>query len=419
MPITFRALILSVLFAPALFAADWPQWRGPNRDGHVPDGVPVPTSLPDSPKILWRQKAGFAVASPVVGGGKTVYLDNTADKEVVHAVDAATGAPAWSIELDDVHKDSQTAPGPRCTPLIDADRVYAQSGRGHLKCLSLAEGKLIWQTDYVKEFGATFIGEKGEAQGAIRHGYTATPLIDGDHLICETGGPGAGITCFEKQTGKVVWKSQDDVPAYAAPIIATVAGKRQMICYTVNGVLGLDPIDGKPLWRDAVKTKFARHAATPVVVGTDMIVVSSHEVGLMGIRISADGDSLKAERAWTNKPIAINFASPVAVGDYVYGVGPQKNIICVEAKTGKLAWSKDGYFTSPAGKAYAGIIVVGPNLLILTDGGQLVMLAADPKAAREVAKARVAGANWCNPAYADGRLYLRDDKEVLCVELMR
>jgi outer membrane protein assembly factor BamB len=411
-----RTFFICALLAPTALATDWGQWRGPNRDGHVPEDIPVPANL-DAVKTLWHVPAGNGLASPVVAGGKCVYVDNVNSKETVHAVDAASGDSIWSVELDEVHKDSQSTPGPRCTPMIDGDRVYAQSGRGHLKVLNLANGNLIWQTDYVKDLGAVFIGEKGSAEGATRHGYTASPIVDGDHLIAETGGSNAAVTCFEKRTGQILWKSQQGIPGYAAPILATVAGKRQLICYMVPGVFAFDPVDGKLLWTFKITTKFGRHAATPVVVG-DTVVVSSHEVGLMGIKVTNAGDNFSAEKAWLVKDLAINFASPVAVGDYVYGVGPQKNLICVQAKTGNLVWSKDGFFTGNAGKTYAGMLLMGSNLLVLTDDGRLVMVAADSKAYHEIGHARVGTQNWCIPAYADGKLYLRDEKEVVCVQLM-
>lgn len=140
-----HALFLSIVATVAgpLHADDWPQWRGPDRTGHVPAGVPVPKELPAAPKVVWKIQAGFGLASPVVANGKVVYLDAQDDKETVHAVDAATGKPLWSAELDETFKDSQSAAGPRCTPLINGDLVFAQSCRGHLKCLSAANGKLV------------------------------------------------------------------------------------------------------------------------------------------------------------------------------------------------------------------------------------------------------------------------------------
>lgn len=410
---------LALLFCCAATPApDWPQWRGPARTGHVPAGVPVPETLPSAPQVLWRTPVGFGLASPVVSGGRVFFLDSENGKEVARAADAESGKVLWSAILDETFKDAQSPAGPRCTPLADGDRIYAQSCRGELQCLNAADGTLIWRTNFVKDFGATFTGERGRAEGATRHGYTASPLIDGDHLIALVGGrDGAAVVCFDKATGAIVWKSQDDTPAYAAPVIAPIHGRRQLVVFTVQGVIGLDPADGTLLWREPVKTSLGRHAATPVVVD-DMVVVSSHQAGLIGVRITKEGDGFKAGRAWEEKESAINFTSPVAVGDYLYGVGPGRDLICVNARTGKQAWSEGGFFTGEAGKAHAGLIVLGPNILALTDTGQLVMIAADPNECRELGRAQACGNNWCVPAYADGRLYVRDAKELRCVRLL-
>jgi outer membrane protein assembly factor BamB len=397
-------------------ADDWAQWRGPTRTGHVPDGVPVPKSFSASPQILWRIPIGNGVASPIVGGGKCFYLDNQDNKEVVHAVDAATGKELWHAILDDVHKDGQSPPGPRCTPTGDGDRVYAQSCRGELRCYNAADGTVLWQTNFVKDFGAVFIGEKGNAMGATRHGYTGSPIVDGDHLIAEVGGKNAGIVCFDKLTGKVIWQSQSNVPAYAAPMIGELAGARQIVAFMADAVIGVDPADGKLLWNVPVKTSLARHVTTPVIVD-DLVMIASHQVGLIGIKVAKEGDAFKATKAWTAPDAKINFSSPVAVGNALYGVGPSKDLICIDAKSGAQKWSKQT-FISDADKAYAGIIAMGETLLVLTDDGQLVLIAADPKDYKELSRARVCGKNWCNPAYANGKLYLRDAKELVCVQLL-
>ena len=407
----------SLLLAPALASAgDWPQWRGPERTGHIAPDERIPENL-DAVKVLWSIPIGDGLASPVVSGGRVFYLDNQSNKETVHAVDAASGKPVWHHELDEAFKDSQSAAGPRSTPVVDGDRIYAQSCRGELQCLSTADGKIIWRTNFVKDFGAVFTGEKGTAEGARRHGYNGAPVVHGDQLIALVGGKdGAGVVCFNKRDGKVVWKSQDDTPAYAPPVVATVAGREQIIAFTVQGVMGLDASNGKLLWRDPMKTAFGRHATTPVVVD-DTVVVSSHQVGLVGVRIEKDGDNLKAKRAWTLKDAAINFSSPVAVGLYLYGLGPAKNLVCIEVEPGTQAWSKEGFSSGGADKAHAGIIVLGDRLLVLTDGGEAVLVAAGPRACQELDRAQVCGKNWCNPAYSNGQLFVRDARELRCVQL--
>src|SRR5258706_3963585 len=341
---------------PAL-AEDWSQWRGADGDGPVAVEAGLHDALPADPKILWHIPQANGVASPVVGGNRVFTLDAADNKETVHAYDVATGESLWSVPLDDLHKDSQSPAGPRCTPLVEGDRVYAQSCRGTLKCLSTADGHTIWQSNYVKDFGAVFIGEKGRAEGATRHGYDGSPIIDGDHLIAEAGGkPDAAFVCFDKLTGKVIWKAQGDTPAYAAPIFASIAGQRQLIAFMVEGVDAIDPLNGRLLWRVPVKTALGRHVTTPVVVN-DMVIVASHQAGLVGVKVTRDGAGFKATQSWSAKESAINFSSPVIVGSHLYGLGPAKNLICVDTATGKQTWSQEGLFTNDAGHSHAGLIV--------------------------------------------------------------
>jgi outer membrane protein assembly factor BamB len=424
-PALLRVIIASlftVVFISMSQASDWPQWRGPNRNGHVPAGVPVPDRFPSEPRIVWRMKVGEGLASPVVAGGKLFYFDAVLGKETLHTLDLATTNEVWRATIDSAFKDNQGPAGPRCTPVVDGARVYALSCKGELQCLSITDGKLIWQVNCTNDLGAIFIGEIGSIPGAARHGNNGTPLIIGDRLYACVGATnGAGVVCFDKNSGKVLWKSQNDQAAYAPPVIETLAGVRQLICFTVDGLIGLNPENGELHWRVPMKTAFARHVTTPVIV-EDIVIVASHQIGMVGTRISKEGAGLKSEQAWLSKEVAMNFASPVVVGKYLYGLGPAKNFICVEAATGKKMWSKEGYFTTSADKAHAAFLVMGKNILASTDGGELVLFAADPAGFREISRAQVCSLNWCNPAYADGKLFLRDGTkttgELLCVELM-
>ncbi len=415
---------LAALAAAALTAsaADWPQWLGPLRNGHVPAGERLLTSLPVEPKVLWRAKAGEGFASPVVAGGKVFLLDNQGGKETLRAFDAAKGTELWRAEVDEAVGDKQGPPGPRCTPLVDGDRVYAQSVKGELHCRSVTDGKLLWRKNYTKDFEAVFIGETGPAQGATRHGNTGSPLIDGDWLIALAGGTnGAAVVAMEKKTGKPVWKSQGDQAAYAAPIVATLSGVKQVIAFTCDGLIGLNFADGKLLWRVPLKTQFSRHVTTPVVVG-DLVVVASHTLGLIGTKVTKTGGEFTATQAWVSKDAAINYSSPVVVGQHLYCVGPNKNLICVDVPTGKLAWSQDGVFTSDKNKAVGYFIVLGVNILVSTDSGQLVLFAADPAAYRELGRAQVCSSTWSGPAYANGQAFHRDGVktggELLCLDLL-
>jgi len=405
------------------FAADWPGWRGPQRDGHVPKGATVPETLPREPKSLWRIKIGDGLASPVVAGGKVFYLDNQENKEVLHAVDRNTARELWHTVIDDVFKDYQYAPGPRCTPLVDGDRVYAQSSKGQLRCFNVSDGQIKWSLNYTQDFQAYFYGERGSAQGGHRHGYTGSPWLDGKRLLLTVGDTnGAGIVCLDKQTGKLLWKSQNDRAGNAAPITALINGQKpkQVVAFTVEGVIGLNLQNGDLLWRVPLFSTYGRHVSTPVVVG-NVVMVGSHQRGTIGAEITREsrGDKWNARIAWETKDATLNFSSPVAVGEYLYGLGPTKNLFCLEAKTGKIAWTKEGYFSTSAEKAHAAFLVMGENLLMLTDTGELVLFPANPAEFKELGRVQVCGLNWCNPAYSDGKLFLRDARELLCVELLQ
>ncbi len=437
------AFALFCLLATSSFAADWPGWRGPNRDGHVPEGIPVPEKIAATPTVIWRIPTADGFASPVVADGKVVLTDFLADKEtapatpppaatpgakpakkkvpagreIVRALNAADGKEIWSVDLDSQHIDG-FGTGPRCTPLIHGGKVYAQSTKGELKCLDLANGKTLWHKNYITDFGQKYMGEKGDAAGAARHGNAGSPWIDGDHLFALVGGEGAAVVCFNKDTGDVVWKSQDDMVAYAPPITLQLAGAKQLVVFSAIGVIGLNPADGKLLWRVEVKTKFGRHVTAPLAIG-DTVIVSSHMVGVMGIKITKEGDGFKAEKIWANKEAAINFASPVAVGDHIYGVGTASKLICLDAAKGEVAWDQTGCLLNDASHAHASMLVLGKNILALTDLGELLLFQANPKEFKEISRVKVCGTTWCNPPYVDGRLYVRDGKELQCLDLLK
>ncbi|MEA3209251.1 MAG: outer membrane protein assembly factor BamB [Chthoniobacter sp.] len=406
--------VLALLMVATSGAADWPQWRGPERTGHVPAGEPVPEKLPAEPRIVWRVPIGDGFASPVVSGGRVFHLDNQDGQEVAHGVEAATGKEIWRATIFSSHKDGFGI-GPRCTPVADGSRVFVQSAKGEFQCLGAADGKVIWRKNFVDDFGAIYIGEKGKAAGASRHGANGSPVIDGENVIAQVGSAnGASLVAFNKATGDVVWKSENDQTAYAAPIVATLSGVRQLISFTAEALIGLDASNGKLLWRAPLKTALGRHVTTPNV-WHDLVVVASHQIGLVAVRVAKDG----ASEAWLNKAMTINFSSPVVVGDHLYGLGPAKNLVCIDLATGQLAWEKPGLTPTSPDRAEAAFLVLGRNLLVLTDSGELLLCAADPAGYRELGRTQVCGNTWCNPAYADGRLYLRDARELLCVDLLK
>ena len=423
---THKISLALVLVAVCLWETarpeDWPQWRGPGRNGYAASTNRVPSTLPAGPKLIWQIPVGAGLASPVVAGGKVFYNDNQQAKETLHALDARNGSELWRCPIDDVFADEQGPSGPRCTPLVDRDRVYAQSGKGELRCVTVADGRLLWRANFTNDFSAAFEGEDTPIPGAAEHGYTAAPVIEDDRLFaCAGGTNGAGVVCFEKQTGELLWHSQNDRAAYAAPIIATVAGRKQLICFTVEGLLGLALDDGTPLWRTALKTPYGRNCTTPIVIG-DLVIVGSYRAGLVATRVFREGDAFKAERVWVNKEATINFSCPVAVGRTVFGLGAGRQLLCVDAEAGRTIWAQKNYAGTPAEMAFASFLVLGKNLLVSLDDGQISLVAAETTSFREIARVKLCGPNWCSPAFADGRLLIRDglkeNGHLYCFELV-
>ena len=411
----------AVLFAlsgieTSALAADWPQWRGVFRTGEASGTDAELSGLPAQPKVVWRVPVGDGFSSPVVSGGHVVLLDNVNGRETVHQFDAVSGRAIWHADLDESHRDGFGI-GPRCTPLIDEERVYVQSAKGELRCLSMKDGKTIWRTNFVADFGAIYIGEKGKAAGASRHGASGAPLIDGDRLIAQVGSEqGASVVAFEKRTGKVVWKSQSDQSAYAGLFSSSVAGQPQILSFTAEGLIGLKPDDGSLLWRVPFKTALGRHVTTPVVAA-DLVIVASHQIGLNATRIAKDDKNFSASEAWSNKSLGFNFSTPVLVSGHLYGLAPGKKIVCVEAKSGQVAWEQEGLIQTSADKAEAAFLVFRDRILMLNDTGELILFAADHRSYREMGRAQVCGKNWCSPAFSNGKLYLRDGQDLLCVDL--
>ena len=398
----------------SLWAGDWPQWHGPTHNGYAPADSPAVTALPKELKPVWKIAIGGGFSSPIIVGDNLVYLDEQEGKEVAHLILTGSGKEVWHTPYANAFQD-EWGTGPRATPFIDGDRLYVESCEGEFRCLNLAEGKTIWGTSFEKDFGVKFLGSKANEGTATRRGNNGSGVIEGDRLILPVGSTsGASLVCFHKITGKVLWKAGSDEAAYSTPIIATIAGVKQLVAFTADALLGADLETGKILWRVPFKTGAKRHAASPVIVG-DTVVVNSQTIGLVATKISNDSGGLKASQAWVNKSLKINLATPVLAGQYLYSQGVNQDYICADAQTGELKWSQPGF--GGANQAYSSTIVVGKNLLVLTYEGQLLLLAADPSKYTEWGRLQVCGKTWSFPAYANGKLFVRDGRQLLCVEL--
>ena len=408
-------VLVAAITLSAAHAGDWPQWRGPDRTGHAAVDAGAPSSLPKDLKPLWKVPVGGGHSSPVASATRLVYLDENGSREIAHCLDLKSGKELWQTDYADVFRDEWGA-GPRATPIIDNDRVYVQACNGEFRCLNLADGKQLWATSFEKDFGVKFLGSKANEGTASRRGNNGTGVIDGNRLVLPVGGTnGASLVCFDKLTGKVLWKSGEDEAAYSSFMVATLAGVRQVVAFTADSLLGAELETGRILWRVPLKTNAKRHAASPVILD-DRVLVNSHTIGLLCFKIAKDGDSFKATQAWANTDLKINLATPVFSGGHLYCQGPNRDFVCVDAASGAVKWTQTGFGAGK--KDYASTIAVGDKLLVLTEDGQLLLLAANPEKYTELGRLQVCGNTWSFPGFAAGRLFVRDGRQLMCIELL-
>jgi outer membrane protein assembly factor BamB len=402
---------LFLIAVTATQAGDWPQWLGPTRDARTAAGDALPDKLAPELKVAWRLSIGGGFSSPVVASNQVAFFDEDGQKEVLHLVDASSGKEFWKVPVADRYIDEWGA-GPRSTPFFDGDRVYAQSCSGEFRCLDLKDGKTVWGCSFEKDFGVPFLGSKANEGTAARRGNNGSGILDGDSVILPVGSTnGATLVCFNKLTGKVAWKSGNDEAAYSSVQVATFGGVRQVVYISARTLMGLDRKSGDLLWSVPLRTAANRHAATPVISG-DQVFVNSHTFGTICFQITKAGPQWKVEQKWVNKELKINLATPVLVDGFFYSHGSKKSFVCASAQTGELIWEQAGF-----GRENSSTLTDGRRLLIISDDGQLVLASCDSKKYAELGRNQACGKNWNFPAYANGRLYLRDQRELVCYQL--
>jgi outer membrane protein assembly factor BamB len=400
--------LLSLLALPlSLSAADWPQFLGPHRDGTTPEAVaPWKGEL----KPLWKKPVGEAHSSPVVAGGLVYAFYQPAGKnaDALAAFDAKTGELKWEKSYERAEFKPLFGNGPRSTPLVGGGKVFTLGGTGILACWDAKTGEIDWKVDTLKEFKAN----------NLFFGVSTSPVMLGDDKVAiMVGGKGAGVVAFDAKTGKTAWQATDDPASYASPVVVN----NQLVTLTGANLLALDP-KGQLLWSVPFKDKLNESSTTPLVVG-DRVVGSSVTAGSICVRVSEKDGKFSPEKVWENKKLTCYFSTPVVVGEHLYMVNgaatltnPSITLRCVELKTGKVAWEKPN-----VGRYHAAIVRCGPTgkerLLMLDDNGYLTLLEPDATAYKELARSKVCGPTWAHPALVDDNVYLRDEKELICVPL--
>ena len=408
---TLRSIAFTLtLAAPALACAgDWPQWRGPNRDGYSSDTGLLKEWPTNGPALVWKATGlGGGYSTPSVAGGRVYGSGYRGEDEFVWALDAKDGKEIWSVKTAPADRRVGYGEGPRATPTIDGELLYTLGAGGNLVCLETATGKQRWQKEFKKEFGGRMMSGWG---------FSESPLVDGDKVICTPGSTKGTLLALNKKTGEVIWQSKEftDKAAYASLTIAEIGGVRQYLQLTDQNVAGVAAKDGKLLWR-AARSGNTAVIPTPIFHDNHVFVTSGYKVGCNLFKITADNGAFKAEEVYSSHDMENHHGGVVLVGEHLYGHSDSKGWVCMEFKTGKVVWAKSG-----VGK---GSVSYADGLLYLrseSGKGTVGLVEATPTGYKEHGRFgqpdRSNKNSWPHPVIANGRLYLRDQDMLLCYDV--
>ena len=395
-------------------AADWPQWRGPHRDGVSQEAGLLKEWPKDGPKLVWQVKdVGDGYSTPAVVGDRIYLLGNKGmDDEFAKALDAKDGSEVWSKRLGKVGPNQRVNyPGARSTPTVDGELLYALGSDGDLACLTTAKGEVRWAKSLRTDFGG--------APGFWA--YAESPLVDGDLVVCTPGGKEATIVALNKRTGDVVWKCpvpDGDEAAYASIIIVEVGGVKQYVQFLAKGLVGVDAKSGKLLWRyDGTAKGSMANIPTPVAHG-EFVYSAAGQSGGGLVRLKADKGEIAADQVYFDKALPNSIGGSVQIGDYLYGANQRDGLLCIEYASGKVEW---GEKSLGAGS----VCFADGRLYFHGEDGKVALAEATPDQYREKGlftppdpPERPKGTKaWAYPVVADGRLYVRDLGTLWCFDV--
>jgi outer membrane protein assembly factor BamB len=412
------AASLSVLLAFSARAADWPQWRGPGRDNAWNEKGIVETFPVDGLKGRWSAPIGFGYSSPVVADGRVYVTDSVLDKpkarERIHCFEAVSGKPLWTYTYDMTPPEWGFTPNneirPTSTPIVRDGKLYSLGAVGNLLCLDAVKGEVLWRKELSKEY---------PTDDLICH---ASPLIEGDLLIVFAGVKPACVIAFDRNTGKEAWQSLEETVTYSSPIVITAGGARQLVVWTKEAITSLDPATGRAHWRQAIDTSKDTAVATPVV-DKDLLLVG-------GVMMRLDARKPAASVLWPDPEAAApHWLSPTStallLGQHIYSAKTSGEFVCLDAATGKEIWKTDKV-TDVKNGASIHLTRHGDSVLLYTERGELIRARLSPEGYKELSRTTLvaptypfAGRNvaWAPPAYADGRVFARSDKELVSASL--
>lgn len=416
--------------ASRLEANDWPTWRGPNRDGICRESGLLQAWPPSGPKLHWKSTGlGIGYSGPAIVG-TTLYITGNIDgHEHVLALDTTTGKQLWSRPFCPVEYVGYS-PGTRATPTVDGDRLYALSASGKLVCMNRHTGEILWDTNFISDFGAQVIASdyaesirdkllpEDDPKAGVRWGFSESVLLDGEKLLCTPGGPEATLAALDKHSGRPLWTSQIDARAgYASMIKANICGVTQYVQFTADGVVGVDARDGTFLWRyDApAYSKYGGiNISTPVCSDDCVFAASGYTVGGGLARIEKTADGFTACEVYFTKDMKNHHGGLILLDGYLYGTNDPGILTCLEYSTGKVMWQ-----SRKPGKC--SILYADGMLYCRDENGAISLVTASPdkfELTGQFEQPDQSGQKtWPHLVIAGGQMYVRDQDVLLCYDV--
>jgi outer membrane protein assembly factor BamB len=394
------AIVVAASAGTVVVAADWPQFRGSEQNGISTEKGMLHRWPTGGPEQLWKTELGSGYSGLTVVGDRLYTMFGRGGKTFIGCFDVASGKEIWTFNAGREWKDGQ-GNGPRSTPTVDGDVLYAVTAHGVLYALGAAEGAELWRHDLVKDYKAKL----------PRWGMSGSPVVVGSLLLMEVGGPEALMVAFDKKNGKEAWRSRTGKAGYSTPYLITTDGVRQAIFFTGEKLYSVAPDTGKVYWQKPWKTSWDVNAAMPIFIGPDRLFVSSgYDTGAALLRISGDARSMKADEIWVNREMKNQFSSSIYHDGHIYGFD-NKNIKCIDTKTGEMRWRERDL-------GHGSLMLADGHLIVLGNKGQLVLIEASPEAYREKGRVQIFnGKTWTVPTLSGGRLFVRDENEMVALKV--
>jgi outer membrane protein assembly factor BamB len=390
--------------AVVLRPGDWPEFRGPDRDG-VYHGVRIATNWNTSPpKLAWRRRAGPAWSSVIVVGGRLYTQEQRGEQEAVVCYDAATGQELWSHEDTTRFFESVSGAGPRATPTFADGRIFAVGGTGVLNCLDAGSGNRYWTRNIAADADAR----------PPQWGYSGSPLVADGLVIVFAGGDGdKNLFAYRAVSGESAWAAPAGRMSYSSPQLATLAGRRQCLMLSDYGLTAVDPATGTVLWKGGAEMPGAPRTVQPHAVGPDQLLVGTYELtSVTLLDVKPESDTWHAVPRWTSKDLKPEFPDLVVHNGHAYGFDVSI-FCCLDLSTGRRHWKEGRY-----GRGQVVLLADQGLLLVTSEGGEAILLAADPQRHQELGRFQALdGKTWNHPVIAHDRLYLRNAEEIACYEL--